>query len=273
MEDNMGNGNVTKEHVNDVMNSSVADKTEIANPVVVKQQFESKDKLHYIKSDDYNANPASLLGSVYYEKDQKKELIPFILGIDGKIDEASLLKAPLTRSEMIVDAKTAASADIMSYLTLSLSTEEVFEFRVIDNFSGRLFTKGKEWQGALASWMADQSAKDLINDNTVGAIGIVTGIVQKYISTKKFKKYDAKAKGGYFGVNVGGELYTSSSEYALDIVYGLNLVYWPRVPSVKAFEKEIALDKRITDKASLIRLDKSFALSIEKYGGKILKNM
>jgi len=53
-------------------------------------------------------------------------------------------------------------------------------------------------------WIMAKSGRSIINDPKVKSIGIVTGVVQKFIISKKYKKFDASVKGGAYGVNVGG---------------------------------------------------------------------
>lgn len=258
----MGNGNATKEHVNEVMSNNIAEKKLLVNPIEVKKQFDSKESLRYIKNDTYIANPSGLLGKVFYEKKNSDDLEAFIFPISGKVNSESVLKSPQTRVEMILDSKAAGSIGIMSYLSLTLCENEVFEFRVIDNTAARIIDNGDEWEKSILKWLDSPISKTIIDDNNVERIGVVTGIVQKYISTKKYKKFETNVKGGAFGVNVGGELYTSSSEYALDIVYGLDLVYLPKVTTKKEFVEVIKKDERITDKVQIQEMDRKLINSI-----------
>ncbi len=258
----MGIGKATKEQVNEVMNRDIAEQAQIVNPTQVKKEFDTNDTLKYVKNDTYIANPGAWLGKIFYEAKGDPTLIPFILPIKGVVDKDSVLKSPQTRKEMILDSKAAGSLGIMSYLSLSISQNEVFEFRVIDNTAARMVDTGDEWQASLEKWMATDLAKKIINDPEVERIGVVTGVVQKYVSTKKYKKFEVSAKGGAFGVNVGGELYTSSSEYALDIVYGLDLVYLPKTTRQAEFRNIIANNARITDRRQITTLDTKFIAGV-----------
>jgi hypothetical protein len=252
----------SKEHVNEVMNNSVAESKPLATAKEIAERFESKDNLSYIKSDDTVANPGGLLGNVFYEKTGKPDLVPFFLGVDCKADEKNILKTPIPRSEMIIDNKIGADAKILSYVSLALAQNEVFEFRVIDNYAARININSAEWRTAINYWLQLVAVKSLLADSEVGAVGVVVGIIQKYISTKKFKKFEGSVKGGAFGVNVGGELYTSSTNYSLDIVYGLNLVYMPKVKT------STQLTKMLKDETVKVGSAKVMELNV-KLGGAI----
>jgi hypothetical protein len=263
----MGNGTATKEHVNEVMDKDVASKTKIVDPVDVKKQFDSRESLKYIKNDTYIANPSALLGRVFYEVKGDNTLIPFILPIKGIVNPDSVLKSPQTRVEMILDSKAAGSIGIASYLSLTISDSEVFEFRVIDNSAARIIDTGDDWEIAVEKWMASRVASTIIQNPDVERIGVVTGMVQKYISTKKFRKFETNVKGGAFGVNVGGELYTSSSEYALDIVYGLDLVYLPRTMTKVEMQKILSTGDKVKDPAAISILDNKFMAAVQLNNG------
>jgi hypothetical protein len=262
----MGKEKSSPEHINQTMNEQVSEQKQLVNPNEIKRQFESKDSLRYIKNDTYIADPCLLLGKVFYEQSGSDTLIPFLLSVEGKVNESSILKSPQTRVEMIIDAKAVANTGIMSYLSLSLEVNEVFEFRVIDNTAGRLIDRGSEWEAALIKWIANPLCKSIVANPNVGSIGIVTGVVQKYITTKKYRKFDGTAKGGGFGVNVGGELYTSSSEFALDIVYGLDIVYIPKVNSIVEFADVVEKRAVVQDKGLIRELNQSFNKLLDDRG-------
>lgn len=167
---------------------------------------------------------ASLLGRVYYEKHGSPALIPFVTGIEAAIDAQSTLSAPLTVAEMIIDKKYGAAAEILALANLSLDTDEVYELRVIDNAAAKAVTSGAAWRQALDDWRSYPETQALLGNAAVSAVSVVTGVVQKYLTSKKYGKFEAGAKGGYAGINVEGKLYTSSSHFQLNVVYGIDLV-------------------------------------------------
>lgn len=258
--DKMGKEEMTTTHVNTVMNDKVADQKKIVNQDEIKRQFETKETLKYIKNDSYNADPKLLLGQVFLQKVDSEELVPFLIAVESKPIASSVLQNPLVRAEMIIDSKAGAALEIMSYLSLSLKDNEIFEFRVVDNMGARLENKGDEWINAIMKWVSIPMCRTVLQDKTVKNIGVVTGIVQKCISTKKYKKFDVSTKGGAFGVNVSGELYTSSSEYALDIVYGLDLVYIPKQPEsdLNEFVRVATTGSFISDAKTIMEVGTAF---------------
>jgi hypothetical protein len=256
----MGSSNVTTEHVNMIMNDRVANQKMIATVDEVRRAFQSTDTLRYIKNDTYIANPKGLLGNVFVEHEEEgsSKLERFLISVEAVVDKESILKSPQARTELILDTKAMAAVDLFSFISLDGSAEEVYELRVIDNAAARLIDKGAKWEAALRNWMSNSFAKTIITDPTVGSIGIVTGVVQKYITTKKYRKFDVNAKGGAFGVNLAGSLYTSSSEFSLDIVYGLDITYLPKEKSKTDFELIVEKDLKITDSNEISRLNRKF---------------
>ena len=84
------------EHVNDVINE-VATPAPEADPPVVDENFAGD--LTYIRNDAYVANPAAILGSVFYERKSDSKLRQYLIGVDVSPDEKSILTSPLVRQE------------------------------------------------------------------------------------------------------------------------------------------------------------------------------
>ena len=61
-----------------------------------------------------------------------------------------------------------------------------------------------------------QQNDSIINDPEICHLLVVTGMVQKNIIRKKYKKFEVKAKGGAYGLSVNGNLYTSTEDYSLE---------------------------------------------------------
>jgi hypothetical protein len=240
------------------MNNQLASQKPVASEADVKKAIPTTDTLRYVKNDTFVADPTLLLGRVYYERIGSNALIPFHTSIVAAVDEKSILKSPQTVSELIVDSKISASLDVLSYVSLSLSQDEVYELRVINNTAARLVDKGDQWDQALTKWMKNPLCEQLINNAKVGSISVVTGVVQKYMTSKKYKKFEAGAKGGGWGVNVAGSLYTSSSEFQLDVIYGLDLVSFGKVADLNEFAENIAKGIKVTDPIELVGINTLF---------------
>jgi hypothetical protein len=251
-------GNSSTEHINETMNSEVATAKPVATLNDLRQALPTTDTLRYVKNDTFIADPTLLLGRVYYEKVGSNALIPFHTRITVAVDERSLLKSPQTMSELVIDSKMSASAEVLSFVSLSLSNDELYELRVINNAAGRAQDSGDAWDQALKKWLDNPLSQLLINSKKVGSVSVVTGVVQKYLTSKKYRKFEAGVKGGGWGVNVAGSLYTSSSEFQLDVIYGLDLVSFGRAEDVNEFAENVALGKRLTTPDELASVSAKF---------------
>lgn len=253
----MGN-NVTTEHVNETMTNSVAEPKPFAKPSDIKKAIPIRDSLRYIQNDTYVADVSAVLGRVYYENIDSDELIPFFMPLSAEVDPNSKLSTPLTVSELIVDSKAKVNFEALSFLKVELSADELLEVRVINNSAARLIDKGDSWDAAVTKWMGNDMCKSLINDQNVGTISVVTGAVQKYFTTKKYRKYEAGAKGGGWGVNVEGSLYTSTSQFDLSIVYGLDLVTFKRAKNINEFAANLAKKNIVSSAVDLKHINRLF---------------
>jgi hypothetical protein len=157
-----------------------------------------------------------------------------------------------------VDSKLKAKVEALSFLSADISAEEILEVRVINNSSARVIDRGDEWEAAIAKWLANPLCQSLINNQKVGTISVVTGAVQKYFTTKKFKKFEAGAKGGGWGVNVEGSLYTSTSQFELSVVYGLDLVTFKQAEDVNEFVENLANRRLVKDVVGLADVNRKF---------------
>ncbi|WP_282126773.1 hypothetical protein [Marinifilum flexuosum] len=260
----MGNSKEQQtDHVNKVMDESVAEKRTKATLEKVKEEFQADDSLRYIKNDTYNAGPEPLLGKVFIEKEGESELKRWALSIPPIIDEKSILREPIKRMELIIENKVAANVEFLTFLSSNVSNEEIYEVKVIDNAAVRLIDYGDDWEKSLIKWMNSPFNQDIINNSRVKSIGIVTGVVQKFIISKKYKKFEASVKGGAYGVNVGGELYTSTSEYTFETRYGVDLVYLPSVKSLAEFKNVIDKKLKIENISDLAAINEKLRISDE----------
>jgi len=254
----------TTKHVNDAMNKEIAEARPIAKAEDLQKALPIHDSLRYVKNDTYIADVSAVLGRVYYEKVGSDSLLPFYISIEATVDPRSKLSAPQTVSELIVDSKIRANVEALAFLSAHLSAEELLEVRVINNGSARVVDRGDEWEAAITKWLNNPLCQNLINNPTVGTISVVTGAVQKYFTTKKYKKFEAGAKGGGWGVNVEGSLYTSTSQFELSVIYGLDLVTFKQAENINDFAENIAkriVVKDVTELANVNRMFNNMAMS------------
>lgn len=263
----MGAGHTT-DQINQAMDAEVSQGKQPSSERDFQRAFPTTDVLRYIANDTFMADPSKLLGKVYYETKGSRELIPFHTRVTVKADPESRLTAPSTVSELIIESSRQASLEFLMFLSLSVGNEEVLELRVINNAAARAIDSGDGWDEALDKWHADDRCQALINDPEVTAISVVTGVIQKYLSSKKYRKFEAGIKGGYAGINVGGKLYTSSSEFQLDIVYGVDLVSFGTLG--KRGDTEVAIVP-VTKPSDIEKLGDKFAAMVDTHGIAVAK--
>lgn len=245
-------------HVNETMNNDVAAPVPVASQEELQKAIPARDSLRYVKNDTYVTDVSAILGRVYCEKIGSDTLIPFYIPVSASVDPASKLTAPQTVSELIVDSKLKAKVEALSFLSVDVTAEELLEVRVINNSSARVVDRGDEWESAISKWLANPLCQALINNQKVGTISVVTGAIQKYFTTKKYKKFEAGAKGGGWGVNVEGSLYTSTSQYELSVVYGLDLVTFKQAENVNEFVENLATRSIVNDAIGLASVNRKF---------------
>lgn len=224
------------EHINGAV-KEISEGAALATEQDVRNAADIKDGTTYMKDDTFTADPSVALGQVFVSRVGSEASVPFVFPIDVTIDQSTLLKAPLVRGEVIVDAAASATVDVLSLASLELGAKDVAELHIIDNYSARAHT-GPDWRVAVRDWRAYPESKDLLEDVDVQSVSVVVGVVQKYITVKRYTEYSGSATVAAYGVNVGGKLFTSTSSFRLEIIYGLSLVELSR--STPKRESEIA---------------------------------
>ncbi|CAM1360732.1 hypothetical protein TPENAI_20052 [Tenacibaculum litopenaei] len=230
-------GNNSTEHINNTMNSQVSEQTNVANQEETITKLNLRSHTAYIDAEPYISNPYALLGMVLQirkvdgncpsnlaDPNYLFEFTPY--PIKRKIDESSKLTKPTLRSSIVVDKQLASNVSFLSYLSAELSSESFFSLMVFDQATGIINQHDPEWPSNVRQWRNDN--QDLINDPEICYLFAISGFVQKNIVRKKYKKFKAGAKGGGFGMNIGGELATSTDEYSLDIKFGINPIVLKR---------------------------------------------
>jgi hypothetical protein len=221
----------TTKHINDALNAEIAESVTVPSEGEAKSLLALQNELLYLQADPYTANPYALLGSIIEIRkadadcptilsfsDASIEFSPFkIMG--AKIDEHSKIKEPIKRQSIIVDSKLAVSVNFLNYLAGELSNETSFSLIVFDQATGLINRDDDSWNDGVNKWKKDNEQS--LSDPEVCYVYAVIGFVHKYVIRRKYKKFQAGLKGGGWGINLNGELYTSSEDYSLDIRYGL----------------------------------------------------
>jgi len=226
----MGSNNST-DHINDTMNKEVSETAKTTSAQELMRKVQVDDQTAYIEANAFIANPYSLLGRVIEVRkkngicpqslkdvDAKIEFSP--LPISGvKVEDASKIKEPILRNSIIVDQKLCASVSFLSYLNGQLDTNSYFSLMVFDQATGLVDVQDSGWANGLRQWKTDN--EQILKDPDVCFLYAIVGMVQKHIVRKKYIKFNSGIKGGAYGLNVNGELATSTEEYSLDIIFGL----------------------------------------------------
>ena len=214
-------------HINEAV-KEISEGAKRATEADVRRVMEIEDAVTYLKDDTYTADPSVALGQVFVTRAGEKKGTPFVFPIDVTIKPSTKLPAPLVRGEIIVDQSASVGIDVLSIASLDLSGKDVAELHIIDNYAARIDT-GAGWRAAVREWRDFPEVKDVLDDPTVQSVSVVVGIVQKYVTVKKYTEYSGNASVNAYGVNVEGKLFTSTSSFRLEIVYGLSLVDLLRV--------------------------------------------
>jgi hypothetical protein len=215
--------------INKAVNEEVAEKAPVPTPEEVYKLLEVKATVPYVELDAFLGNPYSLLGRVIEVRKVDGKIpesftdapIEFsIFPIPGiKVDESSKLKTPKLRQSFVVDKGLSLNVSFLNYLSAQLSANSVFSVMVFDQVAGLVDTQDPSWVPNVKTWIADNAA--ILSDPEVCYVYVVIGFNQKEVVRKKFVKFEAGAKGGAYGLNVDGQLHTSTEEYSLDIRFGL----------------------------------------------------
>jgi hypothetical protein len=223
--------NKSTAHINQAMNETVAQAEIVPSPAEVSRMMGLENNVAYIAADSFTGNPYALLGSVI-EVRKSGGQCPATLNANGvvpefsprvipdiRVDEKSKIREPIKRQSIIVDQRLAMKVGILNYLSAELGTESSFSLLVFDQAIGLADRKHVSWGEGLTQWEKENEA--LFADEDICYLFAVIGFTQKYIIRRKYQKYTAGVRGGAFGVNLNGELYTSTEDYSLDIRYGL----------------------------------------------------
>lgn len=240
----------SKEHINETMNNIVG-QTKPAAIEEAEKLLDIKRNQIFIEDDSAIANPYSFLGRVieirkiggkcpesYGEAGYTPEWST--LPIPGrKVDENSKIKSPERAKTFIVEKNVATKVAVLQYFSGEIDANSAYDVIVFNQATGMVDVHDDSWAIGVEKWR--ESNKHLLDDTDICFLLVVTGMVQKNILRKKFVKFESNAKGGYFGVNINGELYTSTEDYSLDIRFGLTVNVIKRPHKEESIAKEKGL--------------------------------
>jgi hypothetical protein len=149
---------------------------------------------------------------------------------------------PDIRRSILVDQKTAAEISVLSYLSASLTHDQVASVTVTDLRSQRI-VDDEVYRRALRD--AKKTFASYYSAKSICYLLIVEGVSHKAILTKSYVKLDTQGQGGFYGINVGGSYYSTSEDFEKIDRFGLSLAVLRR-PTDKAGENEIVEKDRLT---------------------------
>ncbi|MDR2084710.1 MAG: hypothetical protein LBP67_06925 [Bacteroidales bacterium] len=254
----MGRINDSK-HVNAAI-ENIAEQTKVTTANEAITRLGIGGGLVYMEADPYIGDPYALLGQVILIKtidgsiptslnDFNLNFEFFAYPIQGiKINENSKLKQPTLRQSIIVDKNLSSSISFLSYLSAQLDANSHFSLMVYDQAAGLIDQQDLSWKNGLKQWQEEH--KELFDDPSVYSLFVITGFSQKNIIKKKYIKYNGTTKGGYVGININGELSTSTEEYSLDIRFGLHPVILKHIPRTNHINEPASLYKTDSTKGN-----------------------
>lgn len=243
--------NKSVNHVNEVMNRDIANSATIPAVEEAANLLEVKRYQIFIEDDSYIGNLDNLVGTVLEIRKKDGEcpkeffsenLYPEfnVLPIpEHKIDEKSRIKDPVKIKSFVVNQKLSAELGALNFLNANLDTESAYSITVFNQATVRVDAKDSSWFDGIMKWR--EINQDLIENEDICWLLVVGGAVQKTIIKKKYKKFNASLKGGAYGINIGGELYTSTEEYSLDTRYGLSVFVLKRPVVYKSDSPKLEL--------------------------------
>jgi hypothetical protein len=235
--------------------------THIATAQEVKNKLALSDGIAYIQAGSYITNPYDILGQVIQIRKNKGNCPQTIndpnfsfeftvVPVQSKVNELSKLKDPILRSSIVVDKTLSLNVSFLSYLSAQFSGDDFFSCMVYDQATGRIDLRDADWGDNVAKWKTNH--KDLMDDDQVCFLFVITGFVQKNIIRKKYIKYKAGVKGGAYGVNIDGQLATSTEEYSLDSILCLEsaILKRPNIAPQSMMLNLVESDKKLFESMS-----------------------
>lgn len=221
-----------RDHINEVMNESVADSAPIATEKELKSKTNVNDQTAYIIADAFSENPTQLLGQVVEIRKTNGECPTNLVNgsdfnfsfssfpVTGlKIDEKTRQGQPVLRGSIIVDHDLCAQAGFLNFLSAELKQKETFSLIIMDQAKGIVDFQHESWTQGIRKWKEEN--QDIMNDPEICYLYVVSGFIQKHIIKKKYIQFETGARGGAYGINVDGKLSMSTDQYSLDIIFGL----------------------------------------------------
>ncbi|MEM8510199.1 MAG: hypothetical protein AAF717_20365 [Bacteroidota bacterium] len=227
-------------HVNKVMDEQVSESKKVPAKEEAEALLSVTRNQIFIEDDTFIPNPFDALGQVIEIRKSDGECPTDFIGADQHpqfsiiplqgFDLSEKLTQPVKRKSILVDKSLSAKISFLNYLQTELDFNSVFNVMVFDQAAGRINQRLPTWNTAISNWKEENKA--LMEDESICYLLAVTGVIQKNVIRKKYRKFEGKAKGGGWGLNLEGKLHTSNEDYSLDFRFGLSVAVLKR-PAAK----------------------------------------
>jgi hypothetical protein len=132
----------------------------------------------------------------------------------------------------VVDQKFAAKVDAMKYLTEELDGNIVLKVLLTEVAKQRV-TPDEKWQAAQEAFQrAPATNATYFEAKGICYVVTVAGYSYNILTKEKFVKMTSKTGANYAGINVNGEYFNTTEEFALDDVFALSVDILRRPPTM-----------------------------------------
>lgn len=150
------------------------------------------------------------------------------IGIDPSKDLNDQDTTKRLTYKSVVDQKFAAKVDAIKIVTGDVDANTVYKVLMTEVAKQRVNPNGG-WKDAVPKFQTDKKAVYFVPDDICYVVA-VAGYSYRILTREKFLKMSSKTAVSYAGVNVNGDYYNTTEDFALDDVFGLSLEILRRPP-------------------------------------------
>jgi hypothetical protein len=208
--------------------------------------------------DETPLRPESYIGQLYVV--DKKDLPSFYFAsipLPVAVEEE-----PSIKKSLLVKSTKDGSVSFLDIFKISGQKESVYQFQIVNSKKWSANSASPDYLKAITTFRNDPMTTTLFDSPETASVLMVTGVVQKKIWYKVFKKEGWGGSGTYY-VKVEGNDYSSSDEYEESVKYGLLLrpihsvnhalpKHITSASQVEDVSKNTVLPKGVTDRVAMI---------------------
>jgi hypothetical protein len=212
----------------------------------LKSKFQLLDEVFYSTDDTFKASPQDWLGRVAVVRKSSKgtcedngqlQWEPTYIRTSAPVTTTPSLgyafgdkmTDPELRAKSIVTFDMATQVAALSFLTNTLTANVIAEI-VLTDFVTQRIVPSQDFENAITAFRAARKA-DLFDNPEVCYVIAVSGYSHKTLTKKLHTKVSDTVKGGYSGINLNGNFYSSDDSYTLDHLFELSPTVLKRLPS------------------------------------------